>query len=227
MGIFFLIMSTIFGSHSHAAEQKGKCNLKEERAFGKFPATVVKLADGDTIDVKTTDNKIRRIRLLHIDTPETKFQGKSQGKAGELAAQRLSELLPLRSEVTIHFEEKPCDLYGRYLGIVMKEDSNVNLTLVNEGYAVSLCFAPNLAGCEKFIQAAKEALENPNVFATHSALIPHEFRFAESNRPEAPFVADYLTKKVYPFEKWKSIEPLNRVFFSREQDIQRPYRLAD
>lgn len=33
--------------------------------------TVVKIADGDTITVRTTDGQRRKVRLLAIDTPES------------------------------------------------------------------------------------------------------------------------------------------------------------
>ncbi len=42
------------------------------RVTAKFPATVVRDIDGDTIDVRLSDGRIERIRILGADTPETK-----------------------------------------------------------------------------------------------------------------------------------------------------------
>lgn len=222
--VFFTSILFLFVLVPAFAEME-KCGTLE-KPFSSFSAKVQMVSDGDTIDVKTSSGQVRRIRLLNIDTPETHFQGKSQGESGELAHRRLEQLLPLGSEVTIQYEDKPCDFYGRYLGLVFREKKNINLLMVKEGYAVSLCFAPNLKTCQKFIDAAKDNWKRGefNVFRDMDVLLPHEFRYQKSGRKEAPYVGDIETGQVYPFEKFSEIEGLNRVFFLSKKDISFPFQ---
>lgn len=209
-----------------AADVQEKCDRGRERPNDKFQAQVTKVSDGDTIEVRTSSRKLRRIRFLHIDTPETHFQGKTQGVAGDQAYERLLELLPIGSRVTVEFDDLPCDGYGRFLGRVIKDGREINLQMVREGFAVSLCFAPNLIRCEEYVQASRRSfVSKDSVFKKYKVALPHEFRIEQGNQPEAPLVGSIKTRKVYPFERWQEIEGLDRVFFLKDEDVIAPYRL--
>ncbi len=90
-----------------------------------LPGTVIKVVDGDTIDVQLSSGSIR-VRLHGVDTPE---RGQPWGKeaTGALAA------LVHGKEVDI--EPFSQDRYDRMIGIVYRGDLNVNLELVKRGHA--------------------------------------------------------------------------------------------
>lgn len=87
--------------------------------------TVTKIVDGDTIDVKLTSGPIR-VRLHGVDTPE---RGQPWGKESTAAL----TALVMGKEVEVEpFEQ---DRYERMIGIVYRDDLNVNLELVKRGHA--------------------------------------------------------------------------------------------
>lgn len=101
---------------------------------GKY--TVVTVIDGDTIDV-SKDGQTDRIRLIGIDTPETKDPRKEVECFGVEASQRATELMKGKS-VTLEADpsQDNVDKYGRLLRFVFLENgTNVNLQMIKEGYA--------------------------------------------------------------------------------------------
>ncbi len=87
--------------------------------------TVTKIVDGDTIDVKLASGPIR-VRLHGVDTPG---RGQSWGKEATAAL----TALVMGKQVEIEpFEQ---DRYDRMIGIVYRDDLNVNLELVKHGDA--------------------------------------------------------------------------------------------
>jgi micrococcal nuclease len=106
-------------------------------------AVVVRVVDGDTVDVRV-DGRDERIRLIGIDTPETKKPGSPVECFGPEAADRLAALLPVGSEVRLLGDVEPRDDYGRLLAYVFLPDGRfVNLSLVADGYATTLRIEPN------------------------------------------------------------------------------------
>ena len=103
-----------------------------------YNCNLVKVVDGDTIDVDIDlgFNVVlsnRRVRLLGIDTPESRTRDLAEKKLGLEAKDRLIELcgekLQLLSEGT--------DKYGRVLGVPHTVDGkNICDLLVQEGHAV-------------------------------------------------------------------------------------------
>lgn len=118
----------------------------------KFPsrgtrATVARVIDGDTIE--TEDGE--RIRLLGINTPE-------RGEPGyEHAKQRLTDLV-VNKEVYLHTGVDDKDHYGRSLRYVIQDGENINLKLVEEGYATAYFFPQERKYKEEIIRAEQEAI---------------------------------------------------------------------
>jgi len=100
--------------------------------------TVVKVVDGDTIDIEAPDGdkKYTRIRLWGIDTPETKHPEFGVMYFGPEAAEYASKLA-LGNKVTIYLEEhRTRDKYGRLLAYVqLPEGRFLNEVLVSQGFA--------------------------------------------------------------------------------------------
>jgi len=99
---------------------------------------VVKVVDGDTIDIEAPDGdkKYTRIRLWGIDTPETKHPEVGVMYFGPEAAEFATKLA-LGNKVTIYLEEhRTRGKYGRLLAYVQLPDGKfLNEVLVSEGFA--------------------------------------------------------------------------------------------
>lgn len=87
---------------------------------------VVRVSDGDTFTVLTANNKQERIRMLWIDAPE-----KSQ-PYGDVSRQFLADLIAGK---TIEVDCTDKDRYGRNLGYVVINDTNINELMLEKGYA--------------------------------------------------------------------------------------------
>lgn len=117
--------------------------------------------DGDTIDV-TIGGKIERIRLIGIDTPETKKPNTPVQCYGELASGHTKALLPVGTPLHLERDVVPRDDYGRLLAYVYRADDGlfVNLDIVTGGYARVLSIPPNIAHKPDFVAAATNAEAN-------------------------------------------------------------------
>lgn len=92
-----------------------------------LPAHVLKVSDGDTIRVQTSEG-VRRIRLDSIDAPEKKQA------FGNRSRQALQQLLP--SGTPVQILDLGQDRYHRTLGqIYLPDGANVNALQVRNGYA--------------------------------------------------------------------------------------------
>ena len=83
----------------------------------EYKAIVKKVYDGDTVTLDIDVGfdvwiKNQRVRLLHIDAPELRGDERPDGLK---AKERLLELIPVGSEVTIRTKKDKKGKYGRYL----------------------------------------------------------------------------------------------------------------
>lgn len=100
-------------------------------------AVVLQTIDGDTVDVSFNGAK-ERIRLIGIDTPETKHPSKPVECFGREASARASELMPIGQDVLLEFDptQGESDQYDRLLAFVWLPDGRmINYELVAGGYA--------------------------------------------------------------------------------------------
>jgi endonuclease YncB( thermonuclease family) len=96
-------------------------------------AVVVRVVDGDTVDVRIR-RKQRRVRMIGIDTPEV-YGGLECG--GKKASASLRRLLPRGARVTLLSDpsQDRTDRYGRALRYVHRRGLDVNRTQVRRGWA--------------------------------------------------------------------------------------------
>ena len=121
-------------------------------------ATMKRVVDGDTIDIAIGGNT-ERVRLIGINTPETKHPTKGMECFGPEASAYTEQLLPVGTEIRVERDVEARDKYGRLLLYVYIANSNVfvNLDLVLQGYARPMVFEPNTAHKTDFAQAATQA----------------------------------------------------------------------
>jgi len=106
--------------------------------YHKKTFAVVKVVDGDTIDIDIPDGQYKqtRVRLWGIDTPETKSQDNIVRYFGPEAAEFTIESI-LGKQVTVYLEEhRTRGKYGRLLAYVQLPDGMfLNEVLLAEGFA--------------------------------------------------------------------------------------------
>jgi len=121
-------------------------------------ATVKHVVDGDTIDIAIGGNT-ERVRLIGVNTPETKHPTKGVECFGPEASAYTEKLLPVGTKLRVERDIEARDKYGRLLLYVYIANSNVfvNLDLVLKGYARPMVFEPNTSHKADFAQAATQA----------------------------------------------------------------------
>ncbi|MEN9646593.1 MAG: hypothetical protein RL238_3262 [Actinomycetota bacterium] len=121
-------------------------------------ATMVRVTDGDTITVRI-DGQQEKVRLIGIDTPETKKPDTPVQCFGPEATAFTTSLLPEGTPLHLERDVEPRDKYGRLLAYVYlaTDGTFVNLQIVRQGYARLLTFPPNVAHVDEFVEAARAA----------------------------------------------------------------------
>jgi micrococcal nuclease len=120
--------------------------------------TVTKVVDGDTIEVRV-GGRTEKVRLIGIDTPETKDPRRPVQCYGAEASAHTAELLPPGTAVRLERDVEERDAYDRLLAYVYRssDDLFVNLELARDGYADLLTFPPNVAHTTELRAAVDEA----------------------------------------------------------------------
>ena len=120
--------------------------------------TVVRVVDGDTIVVRvgTVDE---HVRMIGIDTPETKKPEHPVECFGPAAAHRTEELLPPGTVVRLERDTEARDRYDRLLAYIYRaaDDLFVERQLLLDGMADALVVRPNTAHEADLAAAAAEA----------------------------------------------------------------------
>lgn len=90
---------------------------------------IVRVIDGDTV---VTENN-QKIRLIGIDTPEINTNN-SKKCSGQIATTKMKELVEGKY-VTLEKDVSETDKYNRLLRYIWINDTMVNTTLIQQGYA--------------------------------------------------------------------------------------------
>lgn len=116
------------------------------------------VVDGDTIDVVINGDE-ERIRLIGIDTPETKKRNSPIECFGPEASAFTESLLPVGTPVRIERDIVNRDDYGRLLGYVYRTEDGifVNYEIMRQGFAQPLSISPNDLYAQLFADAARAA----------------------------------------------------------------------
>jgi micrococcal nuclease len=121
-------------------------------------ARVTRVVDGDTI-VVDLGGHTEKVRLLGIDTPETKSPTKPVQCFGKEASAHTADLLPASTEVHLERDVEERDAYGRLLAYVYRASDGlfVNLDLAQGGFASLLTYQPNVAHVDELTAAVGDA----------------------------------------------------------------------
>ena len=164
------------------AAQLSACSIPPSPAAHADPvattATVLKVVDGDTVDIVDDVRGRLRIRLLGIDTPETKKPNYTVGCWGPEATQFAKDtLLGQRVALIPDPTQDRTDRYGRTLSYLDRADGwDYSIEAARSGAAHSYVYhghpaarADQIAAAEQEAKAAGRGLWGPPCFgATES-----------------------------------------------------------
>jgi micrococcal nuclease len=187
---------------------------------GVQPAVVEHHTDGDTQaergiaegPVLSSTNQVT-VRLLEIDTPETRTPRTPVQCYGPAASAELTRLAPLGSRVFVAADKDRVDRFGRDLLYLWDgQGRSINLALVVGGYAKAVLYAPNdryitvLRAAEAKAKATRKGLWGacPVASPTPSAT-PGP---APTRPPAAPSVTRTATRRCDPSYPTVCIPPV-------------------
>ena len=90
------------------------------------PCKVVKVTDGDTVNVLDQAKALHKIRLGGIDAPERRQA------FGRKSTQNLAKYVAGQN---VEVEYDKTDRYGRIIGKLLKDGQDINLLQIKDGYA--------------------------------------------------------------------------------------------
>jgi micrococcal nuclease len=137
-----------------------------------YKATLMRVVDGDTIDAEIDLGfKIfikERIRLMGIDTPESRTRNLAEKSWGKAASARLSQLLAeANGEFTLVTKKQKKGKFGRILGTlsISTQDGIVdaNQVLIDEQLAI-----PYTGGNKEESRTAAGVLDLWNTYYEHT-----------------------------------------------------------
>lgn len=145
-----------------------------EAAVPTLKGTVDTVVDGDTVRVKIDGVGVESVRLIGIDTPESRDNKKARKDAersgsdlnvileqGKKATEHLRAILPKDTAVKLESDVQSHDRYGRRLAYIYLTDGTMlNEKMVRDGYANLMTYPPNVKHVEKFRAAHRDAREN-------------------------------------------------------------------
>lgn len=128
------------------------------------PATLVRVIDGDTIDVRI-NSSTERVRYIGVNTPERNQPGYSEATQ---ANRSLVESGPL----WLARDVSDRDRFGRLLRYVIAGEQFVNLALVEQGMAQAATYPPDVRCVDTYLAAQQRARENgAGLWANRPALV--------------------------------------------------------
>jgi len=105
----------------------------------EYSCEVKRVVDGDTVDVVIdlgfSIHYASRVRLYGIDTPESRTRNKDEKVRGLMSKKYLIDALS-KGQVIIKTHRDKKGKFGRVLGEMYVEGTNINLTMVDESLAV-------------------------------------------------------------------------------------------
>lgn len=207
-----------------------------------IPATVTRVVDGDTLEI-SMNGKTETVRLLLVDTPETKHPSKPVQPFGPEASQFVKDKLEGKQvHVDVGIEER--DHYGRILAYVWIDGETIQEKLLRKGLARTAYLYNDVRMLDEFYEAQDIAMRkeigiwsiegyaSPDVDdGYHYEEISQDTGVEQSNRNEQVSEEDSSSADEYEYDPWgpdrdcgdfSSWENAQKFFEAREGD---PHRL--
>ena len=117
-----------------------------DKVMYEYKVKVVRVIDGDTVDVDIDLGfgiwlRKERVRIMGIDTPESRTRDKVEKAFGLASKAKLKELLKNGAILKTQVSKKGEDMkgkFGRILGdFILEDDRKVTEVLIEEGHAVA------------------------------------------------------------------------------------------
>jgi len=141
-----------------------------------YKCKILRIVDGDTVDIDIDLGfgmwmHKERVRMMGIDTPESRTRDLEEKAFGLASKERLKELLPIGSIQILKTEidksgEDAKGKFGRILGDFLIEGERASEILIEEGHAVAYhgqskddVQAQHMANRERLINEGKVNLE--------------------------------------------------------------------
>ncbi|WP_448583367.1 thermonuclease family protein [Thermocrinis sp.] len=171
--VFFSIVLLLF---SYSCGRDTESHKEEEKT--KIACRVVRVIDGDTFTCTLKNGEEIKVRMIGVDTPESRESPKLERdlertglsreeiiKMGKEATEYTKKLLPKGEVVYLEQDVQPTDRYGRVLAYVwLKDGRMVNELLVMEGMAQVYTIPPNVKYQERLLKAQRKAMEEGKGF---------------------------------------------------------------
>ena len=142
----------------------------------EYKCKILRVVDGDTVDIDIDLGfgmwmHKERVRMMGIDTPESRTSDKVEKQFGLASKNRLKELLPVGSSQVLKTEidksgEDAKGKFGRILGDFLIEEKRATEILIEEGHAVPYhgqskddVHAQHMANRERLLNEGKVTLE--------------------------------------------------------------------
>ncbi|MGV8959528.1 MAG: thermonuclease family protein [Stenotrophomonas sp.] len=142
--------------------------LVSASAHADFSGQVVKVADGDNVTVLHNREQVR-VRLGSIDAPE------KRQAFGTRSQQHLSSLVFGK---TVRVEEDGKDRYGRTIGVLYLDRSNVNRQMVDAGMAWA--YTGYVKDKAMLLYEFKARMTRTGLWADDHPVAPWQFRREEA-----------------------------------------------
>lgn len=138
-----------------ASEPGMKVSAAERKAMDS--GTVVRVVDGDTVDLKIGTRTVRA-RLLNVDTPETVDPRRPVEEYGREASNFTKSVLKEGAKVLYRYEVEKTDRYGRQLlHLYLENGTWFNALLVRAGFAQVATYPPNVSAAAFFRELQQKA----------------------------------------------------------------------
>jgi micrococcal nuclease len=166
--ILSFLFSMLLGSQAYAQDD-AQTETQPPRGIPREAtlATVREVVDGDTLRVTLDDGTKATVRLIGIDTPETKDPDEPVGCFGPEASARMEHLLPIGRQIWLENDVTDSDRYDRLLRYVWvaKNDGDIyllNEVMVRDGFALAIRYTPDTARAEQ-LEAAQDRAASRSV----------------------------------------------------------------
>ncbi len=144
-------------------------------AWANFSGKLVKVLDGDTVDV-LQEGKAERIRLHGIDAPE---KGMPHGQKAK------QYVLDLAAQKIVTVEVKDTDRYGRTVGeVILPDGRSLNREIVKAGYA--WWYRQYSKDASLGVLEAEARNARRGLWADKEPMPPWEWRAAKRNQHKEP-----------------------------------------